>query len=66
MTPRATTNRNAIKTKTITLTVEQWEFIEDTLSMAQDTGPEGSGWKSDELIAAQRALRDALEDAKPE
>lgn len=55
-----------MKTKTITLTVEQWELIEDTLSMAQDTGPEGSGWKSDELIAVQRALRDALEDAKPE
>ena len=49
-----------MKTKTITLTLEQWEQIANAVEMAQDVGPEGEGWKSDGLSAAHCALDAAL------
>lgn len=53
-----------MKIKTITLSLETWEAIVDAIQMTQDEGPEGEGWKSDELSRAESSLNCAL-DAAP-
>ena len=55
---------STMKTKTITLSLEDWETIVDAIQMTQDEGPEGEGWKSDELSRAESAMNHAL-DAAP-
>jgi hypothetical protein len=60
MSPANTT----MKTKTITLSVEDWETIVDAIQMTRDEGPDGEGWKSDELKQAESAMNCAL-DAAP-
>ncbi|MES2922119.1 MAG: hypothetical protein V4819_11260 [Verrucomicrobiota bacterium] len=52
-----------MKTKTITLTTDQWERIRDAAEMHSDRGPEGEGWQSEELTAARDALASALDAA---
>jgi hypothetical protein len=54
-----------MKTKTITLPVEHWETILNTISYARDEGPEDEGWKSDELRKAEALLESALHVAPP-
>ena len=49
--------------KTISLTLEQWERITDSIELTQDDGPVGEGWKSDELSAAECALNTRLDSA---
>ena len=49
-----------MKTKTITLSLADWETIADALLLSQDAGPEGEGWKSDQLSRAESALNHAL------
>lgn len=54
----------AARTKTITLTLKQWETIVDALEITQDEGPIiGAGSKSDELSQAEAAMNQALEAA---
>lgn len=48
-------------TKTITLSVEQWELIQDLVASHNDAGPSGEGWQSDKLLSANMALTEALE-----
>jgi len=52
------------KTKTLTLTVEQWDIILDAVCFYRDCGPEGEGWKSVKLSNAYDILRDVFEEAK--
>jgi len=36
--------------KTIVLTDDQFDLLVDNLIQIQDKGPDGEGWKSDELV----------------
>lgn len=53
-----------MKTKTITLSVEEWKQICDATSSYCDMGPETAGWQSRELEDASRALNAALAAAE--
>jgi hypothetical protein len=52
-----------MKTKTITLPIEQWEIIKEAVALYWDTGPVDEGWQSDGLAAASAALESAIENA---
>lgn len=49
-----------MKTKTITLTEDQWEKILDAAQSHQDQGPCPNGWQTPELTAAAEALDAAI------
>jgi len=48
----------------ITLTLAQWERIEEAACSYQDEGPHGEGWQSDELSSATKALESELRNAE--
>lgn len=52
-----------MKTKTITLSVEDWESIANAVRITWDEGPYYEGWKSAELTRAEESLNAALETA---
>jgi len=52
-----------MRTKTITLSLEDWAAIVDAVSTAQDKGPDGMGWKSADLNRAESAMNRALDAA---
>ena len=56
-------NRGFMKTKMITLSVEQWEIIKEAVALYWDAGPVDEGWQSDGLAAASAALESAIESA---
>ncbi len=49
---------------TITLTLAQWEQIEEAANSYRDMGPVDEGWKSEELSSAATAFEHALRDAE--
>ena len=52
-----------MKTKTITMSLDAWQIIEDTIDEATDCGPLGEGWKSMELALAENELKQLLREA---
>lgn len=55
-----------MKTKTITLTVEEWEQVAKAVKRYEDHGWEGNGYQSDELDSAAMALARELGKADGE
>ena len=54
-----------MKYKTITLTVDQWDTIKDSVENYADEGPTPTGWQSESLLEASSALTEALETNQP-
>jgi hypothetical protein len=52
-----------LKLCAITLTLAQWELVEQAAGSYQDEGPHGEGWQSDELSSAVASMSNALRDA---
>ncbi len=52
--------------KTITLSVEDWQEIENAVMHSEDCGPTGEGWQSRELAIASAALTQSLIEATHE
>ena len=49
--------------KSVTLSEADWSKILEAAQIYNDSGPEGDGWQSDEMMSAREALEKALADS---